>query len=168
MNNIADLAAARREKDAIWRINHPDLPKMTYFHFDPAPVTQLQTRREIALDRIGVNDTRSSFNDFSAPDCEPYTMEEWDKMVSRDFGFDILLDGEPINDEGFSALGYWDPEENCWLDGSSPGWSQFSSPEIPRSLMCLLAQRLPDLTEQEILDEISAKIGAFFFDNSPC
>ena len=49
---------------------------MTSFHFDPAPGTQLQTRREIALDRIGVNDTRSSFNDFSAPDCDPYTMEE--------------------------------------------------------------------------------------------
>ena len=32
-------------------------------------------------------------------------MDEWDKMVSRDFGFDILLDSDPINDEGFIAPG---------------------------------------------------------------
>ena len=166
MDNISDLAAARREKDAIWRKEHPDFPRMTSFHFDPAPVTQLQTRRETARDRIGISDSRT-VNDFSAPDCEPYTMDDWDKMVSRDFGFDILLDGEPVNDEGFTALGYWDPEEDCWLDGSCPGWSEFSSPVIPRPLMCLLSQRLPALTEQEILDEISVKISEFFFDNSP-
>ncbi|MEE3422852.1 MAG: hypothetical protein VZR11_09160 [Succinimonas sp.] len=57
---------------------------MTSFHFDPAPVTQLQTRRETARDRIGISDSRT-VNDFSAPDCEPYTMDDWDKMVSLFF-----------------------------------------------------------------------------------
>ena len=34
--------------------------------------------------------------------------------------------------------------------------------------MCLLTQRLPDLTEQEILDEISAKFAIYLLDGSPC
>ena len=33
--------------------------------------------------------------------------------------------------------------------------------------MCLLSQRLPDLTEQEVLDKISVKVSTFIFDNSP-
>ncbi len=144
---------------------------MTSFHFDPAPVTKFQTRKEKALARISIRDPLFFCNDFSAPECEPYTTDnpaDFGKIISRDFGIDILLDGDPINDEGFNALGYWNPEENCWLDGSCPGSTRFSTPEIPRSLMCLLTQRLPDLTEQEILDEISAKFAIYLLDGSPC
>lgn len=167
MSEITDLNAIRKARETAWRIAHRGRPKVREIRFVPAPVTQLQTRRETALDRIGIRDSRFCGNDFSAPDCPPYTMDELDKLESRDFRFDILLDGRPVNDEGFNALGYWDPEENCWLDGSSPGSSGFSSPEIPRYLMCLISQKLSDLTEQEILDEISAKFALFLLDNSP-
>lgn len=170
MNEITDLTAIRKTREAAWRMAHRGFPKVRELHFAPAPITQLHTRKEKALERIRVREPIFCCNDFSAPDCQPYSMDDpadFGKIVSRDFGIDILLDGAPITDEGFLALGYWDPEGNCWVDGSSPGSGRFSSPEIPRSLICLLTQRLPDLTEQEILDGISAKFAIFLLDNSP-
>ena len=171
MNNITDLAEVRRRREEIRRREHPDSPRITSFHSEPAPVSLFRTRREKALDRIKVREALYSVNDFSAPDCEPYSLDDLhdlDKVVTRNFAVDILINNAPVNEHGFSAPACWDPEENCWLDMSCPGCSRFSSPEIPRYLMCVIRQRLPDLTEQEILDEIAAKFSLYLMDFAPC
>ncbi len=170
ISNVTDLAEARRRREEIRMRNRKNAPETPSFRSEPAPVSEFHTRREIALDRITVREAITAVNDFSAPDCEPYSLDDLhdlDKVVTRSFSVDILINSVPVSEHGFSAPACWDAEEGCWLDISCPGCTRFSSPEIPRPLMCLIRQQLPDLTEQEILDEIAAKFALYLIDSAP-